>query len=223
MSLRTLLCLALLTLVLATPAQAEVRNPTASTPTTLYFHIFDTFNRFPINTQEPDVAFFRVGGTNFPSIASQGFAFNTIRGFATSGPVEYDFIENGQPRFHPERGIARDVLIDKAVKPVAYLYLNVRDVLGTNVAPGILPSFTFAVTMREGNSAGTEAALDANPVIMEGRLTAHVASLGLCPAQLNLSPGDPAPDPLVVPVCDGTANGLVPPGNAPDGTPILTA
>jgi hypothetical protein len=218
MSLRTLasLCV-LLALALASPAQAEVKNPTASTPTTLYFHVFDTFNLFPINTQAPDVAFFKVGGTNFPSIASQGFAFNSIRGYATSGPVEYNFIENGQPRFHPERGIARDVLLDKDVKPVAHLYLNVRDFVGTHTAPGVLPRFTFAVTMREGNSIGSGKELDSYPVIMQGALSAHVVNLAACPQSLDTSPAPP------IPVCGVSANSAVPAGNAPDGLPVLVA
>jgi hypothetical protein len=217
MPLRTLALCALLALTLAVPAQAETKNPNVSTPATLYFHIFDTFNLFPINTQAPDVAFFKVGGTNFPSIASQGFEFNTIRGYATSGPVEYDFIENGQPRFHPERGIAHDVLIDKSAKPVAHLFLNVRDFLGSHTAPGVLPSFTMAFTMREGNSVGSGKELDATPLIMKGALSAHVVSLLACPQQLDLSP---APS---VPVCDASANGAVPAGDAPDGLPVLVA
>lgn len=225
MSLRTLTLLAALALTLAAPAQAQAQNPGASTPTTLYFHIFDTFNLFPVNTQAPDVEFFRVGGTNFPSIASQGFAFNTIRGYATSGPVEYDFIENGQPRFHPERGIARDILLDRAVAPVAHLYLNVRDFVGTHTAPNALPTFTFAVTMREGNTVGGGDELDATPVIMEGKMSAHVVHLGVCPQELSTGDvvGPPVPD-AAVPVCDASANGLVPAGTSgPDGLPILVA
>ncbi|MEA3202780.1 MAG: hypothetical protein QOI63_446 [Thermoplasmata archaeon] len=222
MSLRLLALCALLALALAPAAQAQVKNPNVSTPTTLYFHIFDTFNLFPVNTQAPDVEFFKVGGTNFPSIASQGFAFNTIRGYATSGPVEYDFIENGQPRFHPERGIARDVLLDKAVQPVAHLFLNVRDFLGSHVAPDALPSFTFAVTMREGNSVGSGKELDSYPVIMQGALTAHVVNAAVCPQSVNLSPGPPAPDPLAVPVCVSAGNSI-PAGAGPDGKPVLVA
>ena len=117
-------------------------NPTKPTPTTLYFHIFDTFNAFPINTQAPQpTGNFKVGGTNFPSVvipetagtpAATNYDFNTIYGFATSGPVEYNFIENGQPRFHPERGIAHDVNIDPGTVPYAYFYVNVRDVTGKN-------------------------------------------------------------------------------------------
>jgi hypothetical protein len=45
-----------------------------------------------------DLDFFKVSGTNFPTIASQGYDFNTIRGFSTSGPVEYGFLENADNR-----------------------------------------------------------------------------------------------------------------------------
>src|SRR5688572_32852299 len=92
--------------VLLAPA-ASGQAAAGAQPTALYFHIFDTYNVFPVNTQPMDVGFFATSGSNFPTVASQGYDFNTIRGFSTSGPVEYDFIENGRPRYHPERGIAR--------------------------------------------------------------------------------------------------------------------
>ncbi|HUR24838.1 MAG TPA: hypothetical protein VM327_02355 [Candidatus Thermoplasmatota archaeon] len=227
MHLRTLALCALLALTVAAPAQAQAGNPAKSTPTTLYFHIFDTFNLFPINTQAPDVAFFKVGGNNFPTIASQGFDFNTIRGFATSGPVEYNFIENGQPRFHPERGIAKDVLIDRAVQPVVHLYLNVRDVVGKHGSPNVLPRFTFVFTMREGNVAGDTKALDASPLIMEGTMTAHVVDGSVCPQDVSVTQLVPSPVPLPdprVPACGVSANGSLPNGTvAPDGFPVLVA
>ncbi|MES2154231.1 MAG: hypothetical protein V4510_03770 [bacterium] len=157
--------------------------PNKSTPTTLYFHIFDTFNAFPINTQVPQPdGFFKVGGTNFPTIDDKGqsgqanYDFNTIYGFATSGPVEYNFIENGQPRFHPERGIARDVVIDPKVTPYAYIYVDVRDFLGTNSDPNLLPKFTVRLYVRDGNVIGPDSNLDANPTIMQGIYTAYLWS-----------------------------------------------
>src|SRR4051812_34356005 len=116
-------CAVVAFLACALPVGAQVANPTQSTPTTLYFHIFDTYNPFPVNTQPMDVAFFDVSGSNFPTVASQGYDFNTIRGFSTSGPVEYGFLENGRPRYHPERGIAADVKIDPDVQPQTFLYV----------------------------------------------------------------------------------------------------
>ena len=220
--LRTSLALAAAALLMASPAQAQLSNPDASTPTTLYFHIFDTFNAFPINTQPMDVAFFEVGGTNFPTasrtIASQvlgDYDFNTIYGFSTSGPVEYDFVENGRPRFHPERGIASDVLIDDGVQPVTYLYMDVRDALSTDTIglglPQALPSFTFRVTMRAGNDVGPDAALDAGALIMSGEVTAHVVDTHALGANAPLA-GQTAPDgtPIYVPDASGVIEFAIP-------------
>ncbi|HLF16206.1 MAG TPA: hypothetical protein VI796_02100, partial [Candidatus Thermoplasmatota archaeon] len=203
-----------LSLLAVAPASAELNNPRASTPTTLHFHIFDTFNAFPINTQPMDVEFFEVGGTSFPTFAETplgDFDFNTIYGFSTSGPVEYDFIENGRPRFHPERGIAADVEIDSGVEPVAYLYFEVRDFFssernpdlsgaGWNGLPNALPSFTVRVTMREGNDFGPDANLDAGPVVMQGEMTAHLVDTQSLGANDGLA-GQTAPDgnPIFVP------------------------
>jgi hypothetical protein len=185
---RVLLAGVAVVLLAATPVNAQLSNPQHSTPTTLYFHIFDTFNVFPINTQPMNADFFEVGGTNFPTLSNTivsqqigDYDFNTIYGFATSGPVEYDFIENGRPRYHPERGIAADVQIDDAVQPVVYLYMDVRDIFSSDASglpvgglPNALPSFTFRVTMRTGNEFGPDANLDAGQLIMSGQTTAHV-------------------------------------------------
>jgi hypothetical protein len=212
MSVRAIAALALASLLAAAvPAQAQLQNPNESTPTTLYFHIFDTFNAFPINTQPMNAEFFEVGGTSFPTVSNTivsqqvgDYDFNTIYGFSTSGPVEYDFIENGRPRFHPERGIAADVLIDQAVQPVVYLYMDVRDVFSTDTLgaglPQVLPSFTFRVTMRTGNDIGPDANLDAGQLIMGGQVTAHVIETHML-----------------------GQNGHFAGQSAPDGTPIFVA
>ncbi|HUR25850.1 MAG TPA: hypothetical protein VM327_07555 [Candidatus Thermoplasmatota archaeon] len=194
---------------------AQLSNPDTPTPTTLYFHIFDTYNPFPVNTQAMDVGFFAVSGTNFPTIASQGYDFNTIRGFSTSGPVEYGFLENGRPRYHPERGIAADVRIDPAVQPVAYLYLDVRDVFGSDAEglglPQVLPSFTVRVTMRTGNEIGPDADLDAGTLVMGGQRTAHVTDGHLAPTNGAVG-GQTAPDgnPILVPDEAGVIEFAVP-------------
>jgi hypothetical protein len=195
---RTIPVLATLLLVsLAPVGQAQVQNPNVSTPTTLYFHIFDTFNPFPINTQPMNVSFFEVGGNSFPTASGTpvhtiagdqvgDYDFNTIYGFATSGPVEYDFIENGRPRFHPERGIAADVPLDTSVTPYVYLYVDVRDFLSCDVdhadfcgdtggLPQVLPAFVFDFEMRTRNVLGEDADLDAGDLIMDGQLKAHLA------------------------------------------------
>ena len=187
-------CVALL---LATPATAQIQNPDESTPTTLYFHIFDPFNKFVTNTQGMNADFFDVGGTNNPTVhgtpanavldqapvATGPWDLNTMYGTSTAGPVEYDFIENGKPRFHPERGIAADVQIDDSVDPVVYIYLDLRDFLGTNGLPTATPAFALEVTMREGDDPGRNAELDAGAPIMHGKQTFHLADTGLYPGQ----------------------------------------
>ena len=207
------LCLAAAALV--PPGSAQLANPDAPTPTTLYFHIFDTYNPFPVNTQAMDVGFFEVSGTNFPTIASQGYDFNTIRGFSTSGPVEYGFLENGRPRYHPERGIAADVRIDSAVQPVAYLYLDVRDFFGSDSEglglPQVLPSFTVRVAMRTGNEIGPDEQLDAGTLIMGGQRTAHVSDGHMAPTN-DAAGGQTGPDgnPVLVPDEQGVVEFAVP-------------
>lgn len=223
------LLVASLFLVSAPGGQAQIQNPNVSTPTTLYFHIFDTFNKFPINTQMPDVEFFEVGGTSFPTIASQGYDFNTIYGYSTAGPVEYDFIENGRPRFHPERGIASDVSIDASVQPTLYFYIDVRDFFSTSSlggpiceppapcvdgsawegAPNALPSFTVRATMREGDDIGAD--LDSGAIIMSGEMTAHIVD-GQTVAANDAFAGQTGPDghPVYVPDESGFVEFAIP-------------
>jgi hypothetical protein len=163
--------------------------PKVSTPTNLYFHIFDVFNSFPINTQKPPATEeIEVGGTNFPTVVEPttgtNYDFNTIYGYSTAGLVEYDYIENGQPRFHPERGIADDVLIDDQTdrdcggvmaKACVRIYVSVRDVLGTQSVPNFMPKYTFKATVAEKNVLNEEELVGAQ-VIMQGELTYHLAS-----------------------------------------------
>jgi hypothetical protein len=212
---RSVAAVAALVAVVGLPgAAAQLENPSSSTPTTLYFHIFDTFNAFPINTQPMDVGFFGVSGTNFPTVAAQGYDFNTIYGFSTSGPVEYDFIENGRPRFHPERGIAADVLIDEAVQPVAYLYVDVRDLVGADTQgaglPQVLPSLTFRITVRSGNEVAQDEVLDAGELLMSGQRTAHVADTHSLGANGALPPSGPDGAPVLVADEDGVVEFAVP-------------
>lgn len=215
-------------LLAATPVQAQLSNPSASTPTTLYFHIFDTFNPFPINTQPMDVEYFDVGGTSFPTVSNTivsqqigDYDFNTIYGFLTSGPVEYDFIENGRPRFHPERGIASDVRLDDQVQPTVYLYMDVRDLFSTDASPDFqdlgwgglpsaLPSFTFRFEMRTGNSLREED-LASGVVLMSGATTAHVVDTHTLGANDVLA-GQSAPDgtPILVPDESGIVEWAIP-------------
>jgi hypothetical protein len=185
--------LAFTTLPLAT-AQDSIDNPNESTPTTLYFHIFDTINRFVINTQPMDSEFFDVGGANYPTTPdigtgipgtglpiNNGYDLNTIYGYSTAGPVEYDFIENGKPRFHPERGIAATVDLDASVTPVAYLYFDLRDAIGSDGLMTAQPFFTVSVKVQEGDDPGLDAKLDDGRDIMSGRMTVQAIDTDLQP------------------------------------------
>ncbi|MGB1697200.1 MAG: hypothetical protein ACPHK8_02240 [Thermoplasmatota archaeon] len=175
---------ALVVCLLAPTATAQLSNPNESTDTTLYFHIFDTLNRFVINTQPMNTEYFEVGGSNFPTITGTPvntlygveWDFNTIYGTSTAGPVEYKITENGKPRFHPERGIAADVVLDQGVQPVVYLYVEVRDFTGLDFAPNALPTFTFDVNVREGDDPGKDADLDQGTLIMSGSETYNLCA-----------------------------------------------
>lgn len=167
-------------LLLVGPATAQKVNPNESTESTLYFHLFDTFNKFVINTQELNADFFDVGGTNNPTInygatdSTVKYDLNTMYGTSTAGPVEYEFIENGRPRFHPEKGIAQDVDIDGEVPVVAYMYLDLRDIIGVDSMPTMSPEFAVEITMREGDDTGRDATLDEGALLMHGSQTFHL-------------------------------------------------
>lgn len=184
-----MLAVAMAATLLIPMGAAQLQNPTESTETTLYFHIFDTLNRFVINTQPMNADFFEVGGSNFPTLVDTpvndaygvDWDFNTIYGTSTAGPVEYQITENGKPRFHPERGIAADVVLDQNVQPVTYLYLEVRDLVGLNFAPNFLPAFKFDVNMRTGDDPGKDANYDAGNHIMTGTQTVHICGGGGMP------------------------------------------
>ncbi len=169
--------------------QSTIHNPDESTPTTLYFHIFDTFNKFVINTQPMDAEFFETGGTSFPTLTGTPvnkdlgeFDLNTVYGISTAGPVEYEFTENGRPRFHPEPGIAADVFIDESVVPTVTLYATVRDVFGnTDAAPNAMVDYTFRIHVREGDDPGRDTeTLETGRLLMQGQRTFHVVNAQAC-------------------------------------------
>jgi hypothetical protein len=195
--------------ILLAPAglsQNTIDNPTESTPTTLYFHIFDPFNKFVINTQPMNAEFFEVGGTSFPTISRTPlntpevgeYDHNTVYGISTAGPVEYDFVENGRPRFHPEAGIAADVSIDATVTPIVTLYATIRDIFGTNdIAPNAMADYTFRVQVREGDDPGRDTeTLDIGRLIMAGQQTFHVVNAQSC-------------EPILTESCARDANGAL--------------
>ncbi len=221
----------------AASAQDTIQNPYESTPTTLYFHIFDTVNRFVINTQAMDSSVFEVGGANFPTTpdfgldvpgtglpTNEGWDMNTIYGYSTAGPVEYGFIENGRPRFHPERGIAATVDIDTAASNPAcaevgldaqaacvILYLDPRDASGTSTAPSLSPLMTARITVQEGDNPGLDANLDEGADIMVGTKTFHMANFNEGETVTGAS-GNQGPDgnPILYPDSAGMVEVAIP-------------
>ncbi len=243
---RLIALLLALTMAFAAPAavaQGEtIKNPNDPTPTTLYFHIFDTVNKFVINTQAMDSEVFEVGGANFPTTPdfgvsqvpgtglplNDGWDMNTIYGYSTAGPVEYGFIENGRPRFHPERGIAAQVDIDTAdnnedcvalgseTPACVVMYMDPRDAFGTSTAPTISPLMNLRLTVQEGDNPGLDADLDAGEDIMTGIARFHMANFNQAQAAAEGSPVQETPHPsgentpILYPDEDGYVQVVVP-------------
>src|SRR5688572_26845420 len=177
----------------AAAKEAGLSNPVQSTPTTLYFHMFDAQNDFPVNTQEPDPKWDRdchVGiATNslcfdelseLPPPASQPSAdkeWHTLYGYSSPSYVEYDYLENGKPRVHPERGLSFDVQLDQGTEPVLHWYLATQ--VGApdsdlpadpDNAPIALPNVVVRAIMRESDKISVdEEAYREGEVILQGQ------------------------------------------------------
>lgn len=170
----------------ATPQTAGIQNPNVSTPTTLYFHL-DGIQDFPINTQMPDD---RYQKGNPYGLATNSFscagplptgsggttdAWHTYYGYATPGYVEYAFEEDGGPRYHKERGISFDALLDTTKPFTIYYYLETQVTsaelpVDPNTAPIPVPNVVVRATMREGDkvSVGDEA-FNSGAIIAQGQ------------------------------------------------------
>jgi hypothetical protein len=150
--------------------------------------MLDAQNDMPMNTQEPDAEFagaYRVGqATNslcfeeaaglppgFPLLDKE---YHTFYAYASPVLVEYDFLPNGKPRIHPERGLGFDVQLDDTTHPVLHWYLathvNPSDVPDPEQAIVPVPNVVVRGTMRDGDaiSIGDSAYRDGN-VIMDGQ------------------------------------------------------
>ncbi|MGB1697195.1 MAG: hypothetical protein ACPHK8_02215 [Thermoplasmatota archaeon] len=176
---RILLAVAVALLFVPIGAAQEV-NPTQGIDTSLYFHIFDPFAKFVINTQPFNASFFDVGGVVFGANPYLEWDYNTIYGYSTAGPVEYEFNEKGKPRFHPERGIAADVVIDENKQPEVVLYVNPRGVEGGYETPPAHIPTTFRAQVRTGDDPGSN--FNDGTLIMDGTYTAYLMGTRQCPA-----------------------------------------
>ncbi len=185
-----LLCL----IAASMPAQASpvIQNPTASAPTTLYMHI-DGIQDFPINTQPPDDRFqtseaFGLATstlsclpTDVPGTSADNSEYHTYYGYSTPGYVEYDFEEQGKPRYHKERGISFDAELDTSYASTAFWYLETQitssdgEASTANSAPLPLPQVTVRATMRAGDQVGVgDEAYNAGAVIAQGQAGPYV-------------------------------------------------
>lgn len=178
--------------VVAIPAGVAKDNPLVQgattvfpeeVDTTLYFHLL-SISDFPINTQKPDpqwtqTAFWGVTtstascvgsviGTNTVGLQQE---YHTWRGYSSPSFVEYDFVENGRPRTHPERGLAVPVVVARYPTPVVTWYLIDHQNQGAaNLPNAPLPNVVVQVTVRAGDSISIDdVAYDTGPVLMEGR------------------------------------------------------
>lgn len=186
----------------AMPATAQedtpepgIYNPNESTPTKMFFHI-NGFQDFPTNTQKPDDSF--VANPNLglathsgcvpdnPATTFGGTSSHTWYGYSSPGYVEYDVEENGQPRYHPERGISFDVDLDESVPPVFTWYLSTQIFAGNandpvpdpNQVPVVVPNVVLRATIREGDaiSVGHEALNQGELIAQAQTAPAHLAA-----------------------------------------------
>jgi hypothetical protein len=209
--------IAALFLGLAPAAQAQtpeigIKNPNASTPTTLYMHLID-FQDFPINTQKPDDRYNDASGIGLatntatcvpkpPAGTGNPFqAFHTYYGYSSPSYVEYNFEQDGKPRTHPERGISYDAQIDQSAP--FYLYWYVQTSTGApsgnlpsdpNNAPVVVPNMVVQATIRAGDAISVDdKAYNSGPELVAGKT--HPATIGAGQQPVDpSSPGSPHPD-----------------------------
>jgi hypothetical protein len=170
------LALLLLAAALAAPAAHAldgpgIANPQPSTPTRLHFHLLDADQDFPINTQaQPD---------GFAPSSSRGIGSHSLGclpagtpldgatqrqdatwyGYSMPSLVGYDFLENGQPRVSPERGLAYDVWLDPDAAPVLDWYVTTFAAAPPGTlnatapqADPVLPNVVARATLRTGEA-----------------------------------------------------------------------
>lgn len=173
--------LALAVLLLAAPsAVAE------SVPTTLYAHVIGVQD-MPINLQRPPDGYTSTGvqGTTAVTLTCLGAGpgspagltqqpHSTAYGYSSPNLVEYgQGGGDGQPRPHPERGLAADAVLDPAVQPVLVWYVATGeraapDGVDPVAVPPAVPGFRLRATMRAGDGISIEdEAYNEGPVLMQ--------------------------------------------------------
>lgn len=174
--------LLLLPVAAAQPTEPGIYNPTASTPTTMYFHI-NGFQDFPVNTQMPDDRYAETVDRglveNSGCIETEGQTFtsrsgHTWYGYSSPSIVEYDVDNDGEPRIHQERGISYDVELDGSVVPMFSWYLEAswpeQDLMPADppAAPPV-PEVVVRATLREGDDISVgHSALNVGKIVAIG-------------------------------------------------------
>lgn len=147
-------------------------------PTTLYFHLINVQD-FPINTQEPaptwteDVTYGSLSMTTSclgapGNVGGTDREYHTYRGYISPALVEYDNVENGVPRTHPERGMLADAVVSG--DPVLYWYLAADANLPSAPAvPAPIPNVRIEATWRPGDQISIDnRAYDSGELLMHG-------------------------------------------------------
>lgn len=175
-------------------------NATASPPplavavgparTTLFLHLLGYGDDMPVNTQEPQPGYsaepalgLGTASTSCDGLSQlsgqQGVVGNehhTFYAYSSPALVEYNFTENGQPRVHPERGLAYDVQLGNTT-PVFHWYLTTQaigqtnpPVPGVNQAPVVVPRVVVKMTLRTGDGISLgDQAYNSGDVLMQGQ------------------------------------------------------
>lgn len=165
-------------------AELGIENPDGFFPVTLYAHLMG-WQDFPINTQEPQETWAEAEPrgllTHTVSCVPDGLPihvneeYHTLYGYSSPSYVEYDFLEGGKPRTHPERGLAGDVNIEPGTRQTMYWYLATQtglpgtDPADVNSVPVVVPGVVVRATMRAGDAISVDdMSYNTGPIIAQG-------------------------------------------------------
>ena len=172
-------------LACAAPALGQaVSASTPSAPATLNVHPLNFYD-FPINTQPVQFGTWDVASgaglateslsclPNPPSGGAPFQEYHSWHGYSSPGPVEYHFLEDGQPRTAPERQMGYDGNISN---PVLHWFLATTPGLPVggpadpDQAPVVVPNVVVEATMRTGEAISVDdKAYDHGPILAHGR------------------------------------------------------
>jgi hypothetical protein len=187
-----LMRIALAVLLLLVPGAAAVtvgvQNPDGPTPVALYFHLLDSVDSVPVNTQVPREQFMpasRLGMAthslcfdelaDLPPPAGQPLVdkeWHTVLAYSSPSYVEYEVLESGQPRLHPERVMGYSIQMDAESPATLHWYLQTHAGVQGDAGqpPVIVPGVVVEATMRDGDATFVgDDAFREGAVLMHGR------------------------------------------------------